>query len=288
MLHFIQNWCKNFIGSYDSLSNSDDNSLKERMTRYIKETNGKKCDCFKPHIISLKSRNVLTHYNRLTKLDDKLASIKQHNTMLERVCRLLYLKFDPRMVYAFDNEIHLVFYPNELGDYLYDGDITKTITNIVSYASICLTKEMNNEIDCVFEGNFVEFGKDYEVLNYIIWRQLDCKRNTISLLYKCVNYESILDNTVTHENVGLVELEKDVRANVPDDVLETFLYGHIFKKQIVYIETEPKSVCWREGEQLCDKESSELVTRKQMSVSHTPLWINFKSNLNKYVINKFL
>jgi hypothetical protein len=311
MLHFIENWSNNLVHagksaickivslftsmahfSYDILSENIDDlnlsfSLKERMTRYIQEDNSKKCHYFKPHIVSLKSKNLLTHFNLISKLDDKLEIIKQHNKMLERVCSSLYLKFDPYMIYAFDNEIHLVFYPNETGIYLYDSDIMKTVTNIVSYASICLTKEMNAfcyEIECIFEGNLVEFGKDYEVLNYIVWRQLDCKRNTITLLYKCINYPG----TVTLDKVALLELENEVRANVSDDVLEKMLYGIICKKQIVYIETESKSFCWKKGEQLCDEDSSELVMRKQMSVLHTPLWVNFRSNLKKYVINKHL
>lgn len=308
MLPFIQEWCDEFmlmltntaLYTYGTLSHSVDDlqsgwsdSLQERMTRYIKQHNGKKCHFFKPHIISLKSKNLLSHINHLTNLDDKLESLRKFNAVLERVCTSLYAKFDPHMMYAFNNEIHLVFYHNDDGNFLYDGDIMKTVTKIVSYASIVLAKELKESdlawnVDCVFEGNFVEFSKEYEALNYIVWRQLDCKRNNITLLYKCINYEGILDNMVSLDKVRLTELQKGVSDKVAYDTLETLVYGQVLKKQIIYIETDAKSVCWKEGEQLHEEDKNELVTRKMMCVKHIPLWVNFKSNLHKYVINKFL
>lgn len=306
MLHFIQQWSDEIITKVCTVYNSPllqnivsrsqtlefGDSLQERMTRYIKEHNGKKCHCFKPHIISLKSKTLLTHLNFLTKLDEKLECLKEYNTILERVCAILYSKYDPHMIYAFNNEIHLVFYPNDEGNFLFDGDISKTLTMIVSYASICFTKEIKGtqfEVDCVFEGNFVEFGKDYEVLNYIIWRQLDCKRNTVTLLYKCINYDGILDNMMTLDKISLLELQKEVYNKVSSEALDRLMYGGISKKQIVYIETDSKqslAYCWKEGDQVYDEDKIELVKRKIITVKHIPLWVNFKSNLYEYVVNK--
>lgn len=292
MLPFIQE----LFGNYSTLSNKIDNfrerglGLQGRMTHYMKEYNGRKCHYFKPHIVSLKSKNLLAHINFLTNIEDKLESLKQYNIILERVCTFLYAKYDPHMIYTFNNEIHIVFYHNDEGRFIYDGDIMKTVTNIVSYASICITQELKNagvNIDGVFEGCFVEFGKEYELLNYIVWRQLDCKRNNISLLYKCINYEGTYSvNKV--DKVPLIELEKEVSKKVSCNVYEQLIYGIILKKKNVFTETKSNfyKLCLKDDEN--DEESELLLCRKSMTVQHIPLWVNFRSNFHKYVINKLL
>lgn len=273
---------KPFFGKINS---NKTESLQQRMTDYIKKSNSKKCHPYKPHIISLKSHNLLSYINNITTIDEKLYLFKKYNNVLIEVCKELYNTYDPSMIYCFNNEIHLVFYHNNTGDYLYNGDITKTLTSMASYVSILFTKkmeELNSDIIPIFSGILVEFDKEYETLNYIIWRQFDCKRNNTTLLYKCYNKDSLT-------NTDLYNVKIDYMLSRLDDIPPQLINGNIIKKQIYYtsinisefydrIDVTPKMVIKQE----------ELVTRRDFNIEHIKLNEDFKKNMKKYIKNKLL
>jgi len=192
---YISNFLSNFLSNkFSSIVESDE--IKIRMSKYINKNN-KKCHPFKPFVVSLKSRQILSYFNYLTSIDDKLKFIDKFNEIMITVSKKLYTQYDPHMIYTFHDEIHLVFFYNENGNYLYSGDINKIITTLVSYTSIEMTKILTKrsiDLEFVYKGQFIQFDNDYEILNYIIWRQFDCKRNIITLLYKCINLENFLNN----------------------------------------------------------------------------------------------
>jgi tRNA(His) 5'-end guanylyltransferase len=276
----------NYIFNYLSdkmcfISNSEE--IKQRMTKYINQNN-KKCHPYKPFIVSLKSKQILSYFNYLTNIDDKLKFIEKFDEIMIEVSRKLYVQYDPHMIYTFHDEIHLVFFYNENGNYIYSGDINKIITTLVSYTSIEMTKILTKKsisLDFVYKSQFVEFDKDYEILNYIIWRQLDCKRNIITLLYKCINLENFLNNKDKHNYLKLDVMEKDV-SDVLKEKLQLYCTGNILKKSLVYKNTKnPKIVFNKEND--CN-----LTVRKQIHIENFYFSDNFKENFNKYIKNKIM
>lgn len=277
----------NYISSY--LYNkvvyiSDNNEIKTRMSKYITKNN-KKCHPFKPFIVTLKSRQILSYFNYLTSIHDKLKFIDKFNEIMIEVSKKLYKQYDPHMIYTFHDEIHLVFFYSENGNYIYGGDINKIITTLVSYTSIEMTKILTKrsiELDFVYKGQFIEFDNDYEILNYIIWRQLDCKRNIITLLYKCINLEKFLDNKDKYNYLKLNTMEKDV-SNILKQNIELYCTGNILKKSLFYTNTNNPKI-------ILNKENNEdnLITRKQINVENFYFSKNFKENFNKYIKNKII
>lgn len=262
---------------------SKQNSLQYRMTKYIKNANDEKCHSYKPHIISLKSQTLLSYINKISSLEEKLKLLKNYNAILIDISKELYNVYDPHMIYCFNNEIHLVFYYNENGDYIYNGDIIKTVSTIVSYTTMLFCKKfIEKGILCspVFNGIFVEFNKDYETLNYLIWRQYDCKRNNITLLYKCLHNESF--------DVHNVKI--DYMLSQLQDIPLQLIHGNIVKKQIYYTsiniteyydKIDQSNVSWTIKDE-------ELVTRKDFSIEHIKLDTDFKNNMKKYIKNKLI
>lgn len=271
---------------------NNESLLRTRMKHYLSRYNSE-CHYYKPRIISLKSKKLLFFVNHLTTLEEKLEILKEHNQMLIDVCSKLYKRFDPHMIYTFNNEIHLVFYYNDEGNVLYYGDVNKLITSIVSYASIYMEKKLSEKginIDFIFNGEFVEFDKDYETLNYIIWRQLDCKRNNTVLLYRCLKQNDILDNKLTLDKIKNEEMRQELENYTSID--ESIFNGNIIKRQLYYKEQSSKETSIKEMQN--NKESKRewsengMYTRKRLVVDNINLVNNFKENARKYIYNKVI
>jgi tRNA(His) 5'-end guanylyltransferase len=264
---------------------SEDDEIKTRMSKYI-DINNKKCHPYKPFVVSLKSRQILSYFNNLTNIDDKLKFIDNFNEIMIEVSKKLYMQYDPRMIYTFHDEIHLVFFYNENGNYMYSGDINKIITTLVSYTSIELTKILTKrsiDLDFIYKGQFVEFDEDYEILNYIIWRQLDCKRNIITLLYKCINLENFLNNKDKNNCLKLNTMEKYV-SDFLKNKFKRYYTGNILKKTIYYTnKTNPKIVLNKK-----DDDYNNLTIRKKIDVENFYFSDNFKENFNIYIKNKIM
>jgi tRNA(His) 5'-end guanylyltransferase len=231
------------------------------------KVNKQACDPFKPHVIALKSVEFLKLINEESSFQDKLEAMRVYQQIFSKVSRAIIQRFDPTMVYTFNNEINVVFYVNEYGDVLFGGQILKLVTNIASFASNVLQKELSEmkmSPQCIFEGSFYEFEKDIEVANFLVWRQLDCYRNNASLMYKCAN--------------GL----KDVTGLKHKDVVETLqkggfeidefiTHGTILKKQLYYVHKD-----------------DSLVARKNVIETYDLFSDNFDEMYHKYILNKVL
>ena len=154
----------------------------------------------------------------------------------------LLKEIQPTLIYSFNNEIHLVFNDS---NYLYNGNITKKLSKCVSLSTIALSKAFNRSIVCT--GYAVEFYKNHEILNYLIWRQYDCKRNTLNLLYKCKNPDK--------EIPKLSVIENDIEIN------KKIIYGILVKQKLVSINDKNQKeylrntiVIEEDGELLFDKD----------------------------------
>ncbi|NBP02831.1 MAG: hypothetical protein EBU90_22490 [Proteobacteria bacterium] len=298
LLTLLQVYYTALLGTARFMHNSEtveQDSLQARMSRRVKEYNGKKCHPYKAHVVSLKSSELLKYINFVCPIGEKLDKLGLYNEILVRVAKSLYQRFDPSAIYCFNNEFHLVFFYNDAGNFLFDGDIVKTLTSIVSHVTSIFIKELLGEslnIDVHFTGTFVEFDKDYEALNYLVWRQLDCHRNNTTLMYKCVKNSSI-DQEVT-KNVTLEEMTTVIEekfGKLPEYVHN----GNIVKKALVYKSMRIPDryyIFRRVGEdvQMTQEEEYEdgLVNRKEIRVVHEKLTDNFKASFQKYVVNKLM
>jgi tRNA(His) 5'-end guanylyltransferase len=273
-------------------------SLQDRMTKNIRQLSGKKCHPYKAHIVSVKSNELLKCINHVTSVKEKVELLQVYNQLLIDVCIQLYRYFDPSMIYYFNHEIHLVFFYNEEGNFIYNGDVMKTVTNIVSHVTsefIKATAEKGILMNVRFSGTFAEFDRDYETLNYIVWRQWDCLRNNTTLLYKCLLHDREADSHIpSHcQKVSLDEMTAQLVdvGNLPNFITK----GNIIKKSIVYkmSKVPDKYYIFRKiGEHIemtqeQDKEDV-LAARREWRVEHVNLSENFKESLQKYIINKFL
>ena len=195
----------------------------------------------------------------------------------------LYEKCDPHLIYTFGNEINIVVNYNDQGNYVFDGNINKTITYLCSLASVEVSKMLlkhDIDIDVYFTGQFVEFDIEYEVLNYIIWRQMDCKRNTLTLLYKCLNMGLILDGKINVDGMNIEDMISIMNEKQVLDVTKTYnhlLVGNLIKKHVFYIEKKKTDLV---------DDDSKIVSRRCLNIEHVKLSDNFKENYQKYIVNK--
>ena len=258
------------------------NCLEKRMKEIIKKDNGKTCHSYKPHIVSLKSKILLNLINKVknetpykSAIEDKIDLIEIINKILIDVSKKLYLKFDPTIIYTFHNEINIVFFYKENGECIYDGNMNKILTSIVSYASIVFSKELEKYIDnvnkeIVFDGHLIEFDIDYETLNFLIWRQFVCKRNTISLLYKCLH-----DKNDTND----MSID-DMKYSLPVISPELFM-GNIIKKRNFTSLIEKSFENENENEKI-------KKNRKYIGIEHFYFHVDFKNNFEQYIKKKIL
>jgi hypothetical protein len=280
MLYNIINTLKNV------LSGQKNDDLDIRMRDIVNSKNSLKCHGFKPFVITLKSKTLMSYINRLTDYDSKIKELNEFQDILFKVSKKIYTKYDPHLIYTFQNEINVVFYYNDDGNYIYDGNINKMITSMSSYVTMEFTKQLlkrNIDIDVYFFSQFVEFDIDYEILNYLVWRQMDCKRNTITLLYKCMYKDEFLDGTRCVENVSVTKMIELISDKVRDN--NNLLIGNTIKKFLFY-----KIVKGKFDKKNVDNSDNVdgdiMVSRKSVGIETVIFSENFKENLQKYVMNK--
>lgn len=268
----------------DDEHNCDKGYLSTLKTRMQSLTQRPRFHPYKGHIVSLKSRELLEYFNKTDSADkefDFIAKCSNFNKILVNVSKSLYSKYNPNMIYSFNDEINLVFFHNENDtEYIYGDDINKTITSLTSYASIQFVKELdaaNINLEFLINARYIEFNEDYEMLNYIIWRQNDCYSNNLTILHNYYTKTPTHSMKITDVILNLEKLEKEKqefdgvkRRNFGMEM--AFYYGNIIKKEIVYKEINGKMVC-----------------KKDINVDNeTILKWNFDENVQKYIYNKLL
>lgn len=284
-----------FYKNTDTVKNDSDNNLDLRMRKLVTSYNNKKCHGFQPFVISLKCKSLMKYINELKTFDKKTKQLNELQDIMFEVSKMLYAKYDPHLIYSFQNEINLVYNYNDQGNYIYDGNINKMLTSITSYTSVFFTKYLmkhNIDLDVNFFGQFVEFNIDYEVLNYLIWRQMDCKRNTISLLYKCVNFEDFLSMTETIDNMSIENMLFDINQKLDKRVecdYNNLLTGNIIKKYIFHKLVKQSVYNYNDNKNQDNNETKDIiVTRKSVGIEHLFFSDNFKDNLQKYILEKLI
>jgi tRNA(His) 5'-end guanylyltransferase len=250
-------------------------TLDNRMRNYIKNNN-KQCHGFKPFVITIKSKQLSEYINNITDFHEKVKLLNTIQDIFFETSKIIYTKFDPHLIYTFQNEINVVFFYNDTGTFIYNGDINKIVTNIVSVVSIEVYKRLcQPNFDLNFHGHFVEFDVDYEVLNYLVWRQMDCKRNTITLLYRCYNeYNDECDN-LNVEGIKVLDMVSVLNNKTGIDINQKYIYlltGNIIKKYLFY--------------KIKNENDENIIVRRSVGIENIYFSDNFKMVLRKYIINK--
>ena len=131
------------------VESGENNPLTKRMKTTVKKCNDYSFHPYKCHILTLKSKELLRYVNGIEPLFDKrLMKLGEYNKMLLKVCMDIYNKMDPTFIFAFNNEINVIFYYSEYDkdSFVYNGNINKTITKMSSYASLAFYKELNMDV----------------------------------------------------------------------------------------------------------------------------------------------
>jgi hypothetical protein len=256
------------------MNNDTPVSLKSRMQSLLNKHNNNNFSGYKPYVISLKSKDILEYlnfpYNSVT---EKITQLKNYNDILLSVSKSCYNRFNPYMIYTFNDEIHMVFYNTSDYPDLYNGNINKTLTTMSSYVTRLFTQEfmkIDLDFDFTIHAKYAEFDKEYETLNYLVWRQNDCKRNNIITLYKYFT-KDVLHMSLDDITQRLFHALSDINITYKD--LDFLIYGNILKKELVYIENQDETA---------------LSCRKELNISHELLHENFKENMTKYILNTYL
>ena len=271
-------------------------SLDERMKNLSNKYNTK-CHCYKPHVITMKSKQILSYMKSISRskmtFKEKQKYIKTLNDIIIDICKKIYKKYDPTLIYCFNNEINIVFFYKSNGNYIFDGNVNSILTLLVSDITLQINKDnvldtlLNNVEhskgtvpilkDIIFTGMFIEFDKDYEILNYLIWRQMNCRRNTLSLFYKCIYPNKSIDNINTENMKEIL-----YRMNINIDELLT---GNVLKKMLYYKSVSDEKLHYNFENNTDDR---GIITRKNISVNNILFSDNFKENFQKYIKNKVL
>lgn len=253
-------------------------SLKDRMQKNTINHNDSQIESFQPYIISVKSKEILHYVNSQITANsdnqqnflDKIKFLNEYNVLLVDICKKCYHRFNPTMIYAFNDEIHLVFYNTSDYPDLFNGNLHKTLTTITSYITRLFTKVLPFDLEFTHNTKYISFSKEYEVLNYLVWRQSDCKRNNIITLYQ------YFEDDIQYKK--LEEIDNELANNISklkEQVYITqILYGNIIKKELVY-----KSA---------NNDDNDYINRYIMSLEHFNLKNHFCENLVKYIYNKIL
>lgn len=190
-------------------------SLGERMNNLVFKYNKNEFHPYKYHIIRLNSKELLDLVNlKSTSIYEQISKLENYNKILNETVSKLYNKFSPYLIYAFNNEINLVFFDSEI------NNINKKLSTISSYASSCMTLGLMPEEPIMYNGKVIEFDVEYETLNYLIWRQNDCKRNNTTMLCK---YLGPVDSKLLSElSAELSEFQ--IQIQIPEYILNGTLY----------------------------------------------------------------
>jgi len=212
---------------------------------------------YTPYIVSLHSKQILEAINCVDELESKLHSMNVYSCIFEKLAKAIYNRYNPSVVYFFNNEVHVVFYNCDDNPELYDGNIHLLMSSITSFATRELDRYLSSQIDFTFVAKYTEFPKEYEVLNFLIWRQFDCRRNNTTLLYKCLHKDEFLQGRLTFDKVNLQTMSSELDALTLKNI-ERILYGVICKR-------------------------IHFAPRNHISSFCEPLWQNFSDNYRRFI-----
>lgn len=103
---------------------------------------------------------------------------------MEHVCTVMCKEYKAILGYTCSDEISLVFGTRRI----FEGNIRKIETLLAGFASSTFTKNITPKLDtpklkdklAYFDSRIIVYPSSHMMLKNIYWRQLDCRRNSIS------------------------------------------------------------------------------------------------------------
>lgn len=203
-------------------------------------------------IVRLDGKNFSKYTEMFEKpFDDKLSNVMDVATI--ELCKYLH----PKFAYTQSDEISLVFtdVENIETELIFDGKVQKLCSISASKVTTAFNKTMlkilalfkynkNELFEKIISGNFPEIDAVFdsrvyiipdfrEVSNYIIWRQQDCTRNSVSMAASANFPHGLLDGKSSEEKQEMLFTEKGINWN---DYLTKYKRGTIIKKQLVFVD----------------------------------------------------
>ena len=250
--------------------------FRTRFSKLLSKYNNDKIESYTPYIITLKSKELLKYINSThNSIDTKIDLLNEYNDTLLFVVKECYNQFNPTLIYAFNDEIHIGFYNVSDNSLMFNGNVHKTLTHMSSFVTHLFTKTLDLPLFFTFTAEIIQFEVDHEMLNYFILRQYDCINNNITRLYKTIDHNG--DHTNISLDLILENLEKFIKLES-----NYILYGNIVKKEIIYVENK------HVNQDNFNYKKQDLLTKKVFNVSHIKFDRNFKDTFAKYISNEFL
>lgn len=208
--------------------------LPQRMSYYLDKYNSSSAHSYKGHVVVLKSRRVLELFTKNKNSIDKLDMI--HSGMIN-ICESLIEKYNPRLVYTFNDEVHLVFMYDEddHSRYIFDGNVHKLLTHMSSTMTYLISKVNLLVVNPEVTAKFVQFNNDYELLNFIAWKQSHCftKAQETSLVLNVDNVPLWYKFGTFLKKKMFVKFDSNTERNVAYDYTSVYPEDIVFRKQIV-------------------------------------------------------
>lgn len=208
--------------------------LPQRMAFYLEKYNSFKSHAYKGHVVILKSKKILDIFNNNKNNLDKLEMV--HSTMIN-ICEGLMEKYNPRLIYTFNDEVHLVFMYDEHDNsrYIFDGNVHKLLTHLSSTTSYLISKSNLLSINPEVTAKFVQFNDDHELLNFIAWKQSHCfsKAQETSLVLNVDNVPLWYKFGTFLKKKMFVKFDSNTERKVDYDYTSVYPEDVVFRKQIV-------------------------------------------------------
>lgn len=233
-------------------------SMDDRMYKYI-DSSKHKSDVkpYESYIVTLKGAKFYKVTNKMRKLYDKRYLIAMMNTMDDIV-----RKFNANTGHVSDDIITIVFSSvlnkeqydktdNNTINHIENGDISKIVSILTSYASVRFYHNMINKLsrdddpssleimdilksyDFYFEGSYIIFdsSNDYDIVNYLLWRStrmtyLKCADRYLQHYFS----KSELNHKAFDEKIQM--MRKSTGFNFHKDVPDYVKYG-IYAKAVL-------------------------------------------------------
>jgi len=125
-------------------------------------------------------------FSRFTKGLDRPFDLDMAMCMINTTKGLVH-EFGAHIGYTQSDEISLIFYWDRKENIIFGGKYHKLISNITSMCTVLFYKEVIKNLECkthcspTFDCRIWTVPDITEACNYLIWRELDAKKNSVSM-----------------------------------------------------------------------------------------------------------
>lgn len=215
---FYKTWYTFCINIYCIKDNYKQLQNNSHMSSALEYYNSESFNNKQMYIISVRSKSFAKFLNEKSpSFGQKLKEFEEHNNILNKISKQLFNKFNPTMIYTFNDEFLLIFNRS-----LVNTNINKQLTSITSYITRLLTLELINQdinLDFTMSAKWISFSNDKNIFKYIVSRQNRCTLLNLNLLY---NYFEKSDRLPTY--ILLNKFTKIPESSLINDFI---IYGNI-------------------------------------------------------------